>query len=49
MDFIFVRYLIVLYYQPNKMLKKTDLTWKQTELIKIKEQYMEEQKYKPST
>jgi pre-mRNA branch site protein p14 len=33
------RYLIVLYYQPNKMLKKTDINKKKEELETVKEKF----------
>lgn len=33
------RYLIVLYYQPNKMNKKVDLKKKEEELVKLQEKY----------
>ncbi|XP_065843612.1 splicing factor 3B subunit 6-like [Oscarella lobularis] len=33
------RYLVVLYYQPNKMFKKLDKGKKQEELEKVKEKY----------
>lgn len=36
------RYLIVLYYQPSKMLKKPDLGAKQAELDKLKEKIVQE-------
>ncbi len=33
------RYLIVLYYQPNKLYKKTDVEAKAAELEKIKQKF----------
>jgi len=36
---LIVRYLIVLYYQPNKMNKKVNVTKKEEELQKMKDKY----------